>query len=80
MAWSLARASRLPARPAQLAVGLGQVGEFSFVLGSAAVAAGAIRNETYVALIAAVAVSIVASTVVVRFMGAPRSEAAATAA
>jgi CPA2 family monovalent cation:H+ antiporter-2 len=71
VAWGLARASRLPARPAQLAVGLGQVGEFSFVLGSAAVAAGAIRDETYVALIAAVAVSIAVSTVVVRFVGRP---------
>jgi CPA2 family monovalent cation:H+ antiporter-2 len=71
VAWSLARVSRLPARPAQLAVGLGQIGEFSFVLGSAAVAAGAIRDETYVALIAAVAVSIAISSVVVRFVGRP---------
>ncbi|HUQ78501.1 MAG TPA: cation:proton antiporter [Patescibacteria group bacterium] len=65
----LARAAGLPARPLQLAIGLGQVGEFSFVLGSAAVAAGAISNETYVALVAAVAVSIAVSTVVVRLAG-----------
>jgi K+:H+ antiporter len=76
VAWALARAARLPARPTQLAVGLGQVGEFSFVLGSAAVAAGAIGHDIYVALVAAVAVSIAVSTVVVRFV-APRDRARA---
>ena len=76
VAWALARAARLPARPTQLAVGLGQVGEFSFVLGSAAVAAGAIGHDIYVALVAAVAVSIAISTVVVRFV-APRDRAGA---
>jgi monovalent cation:H+ antiporter-2, CPA2 family len=74
VAWALARAARLPARPTQLAVGLGQVGEFSFVLGSAAVAAGSIGRDTYVALVAAVAVTIAVSTVVVRFV-APRDRA-----
>jgi CPA2 family monovalent cation:H+ antiporter-2 len=69
VAYGLARATRLPARPLQLAIGLGQVGEFSFVLGSAAVAADAITNDTYVALIAAVALSIAVSTVVVRLVG-----------
>ncbi len=69
VAYGLARATRLPARPLQLAIGLGQVGEFSFVLGSAAVAAGAITNEAYVGLVAAVAVSIAVSTVVVRLVG-----------
>ncbi|HEV7809081.1 MAG TPA: hypothetical protein VGO64_00670, partial [Candidatus Limnocylindrales bacterium] len=67
VAWGLARASRLSVRPIQLAVGLGQVGEFSFVLGSAAIAAGAIGDEVYVALVGAVALSIAVSTVVVRF-------------
>ncbi len=69
--WALARATHLPVRPIQLAVGLGQVGEFSFVLGSAAIAAGAITGETYVALVAAVAISIAVSTVVVRVAGVP---------
>jgi CPA2 family monovalent cation:H+ antiporter-2 len=69
VAYALARIARLPARPLQLAVGLGQVGEFSFVLGSAAVAAGAIAGDTYVALVAAVALSIAVSTVVVRLVG-----------
>ena len=72
VAWLLARATRLPARPVQLAIGLGQVGEFSFVLGSAAVAADAITDETYVALIAAVALSIAVSTVVVRLVASRR--------
>jgi CPA2 family monovalent cation:H+ antiporter-2 len=69
VAYGLARAAHLPARPLQLAVGLGQVGEFSFVLGSAAVAAEAITNDAYVALVAAVAISIAVSTVVVRLVG-----------
>lgn len=67
--YGLARAARLPVRPLQLAIGLGQIGEFSFVLGSAAVAAGAIANDTYVALVAAVALSIAVSTVLVRLVG-----------
>jgi K+:H+ antiporter len=79
VAWGLARATGLPARPVQLAIGLGQIGEFSFVLGSAAVAAGAIANETYVALIAAVVLSIAVSTVVVRLVAqAPASDATPT--
>ena len=80
VAWALARATRLPARPTQLAVGLGQIGEFSFVLGSAAVAAGAIGEEAYVALIAAVAVSIAVSSVAVRLVGESTASQPAVAA
>jgi monovalent cation:H+ antiporter-2, CPA2 family len=69
VAYGLARVARLPARPVQLAVGLGQIGEFSFVLGSAAVAAEAITHDVYVALVAAVAVSIALSTVLARVVG-----------
>ncbi|HEY3163253.1 MAG TPA: cation:proton antiporter, partial [Candidatus Limnocylindrales bacterium] len=68
VAYALARISRLPAQPVQLAIGLGQIGEFSFVLGSAAVAADAITHEMYVALVAAVALSIGVSTVAVRLV------------
>jgi monovalent cation:H+ antiporter-2, CPA2 family len=76
VAYGLARIAKLPARPLQLAVGLGQIGEFSFVLGSAAVSAQAISHDTYVALVAAVAVSIAVSTVVVRLVGTrPAAEA-----
>jgi CPA2 family monovalent cation:H+ antiporter-2 len=69
VAWAIARVARLQARPAQLAVGLGQMGEFSFVLGAAAAAAGAIPADLYVALIATVAVTIALSTVLVRAVG-----------
>jgi K+:H+ antiporter len=79
VAWGLARAAHLPARPLQLAVGLGQIGEFSFVLGSAAIAAGAITGDIYVALVAAVAISIGVSTVAVRLVDRPPAEAAAPA-
>src|SRR5262245_4997893 len=68
VAWAIARATRLQARPLQLAVGLGQVGEFSFVLASAAIAAGAISADLFVALDAAVAISIAVSTVAVRLV------------
>jgi len=78
VAYVLARLVRLPVRPLQLAVGLGQVGEFSFVLGSAAVAAEAITNEAYVALVAAVAISIAISTVAVRFAAAGPERRAGT--
>jgi len=71
VAWVLARSFRLPARPGQLAVGLGQIGEFSFVLGSAAIAAVAIDADLYVALVAAVAISIGVSAVAVRFVTGP---------
>ena len=66
VAYGLARLAGISARPLQVAVGLGQMGEFSFVLASALVAAGAIGGEVYVASIAAVAISIVASTMLVR--------------
>ena len=71
LSWGLIRISGMDARPAQLAVGLGQIGEFSFVLASAALAAGAIEQTLFVAIIAAVAVSIATSTIVVRLVRVP---------
>ncbi len=68
VAWALVRLARLEVRPLQLAVGLGQIGEFSFVLASAGVAAGAIDEALYAALISAVAVSIAVSSVAVRLV------------
>ena len=59
-AW--ARASR----PLQVAVGMGQVGELSFVLASLLIGAGLLTADIYAALLAAVVVSIIASTVGVR--------------
>jgi CPA2 family monovalent cation:H+ antiporter-2 len=68
IAYGLARLAHVAARPLQVAVGLGQMGEFSFVLASALVAVGAIGGEVYVAAIAAVAISIAASTVLIRLV------------
>jgi len=73
VAWALARLARLEVRPLQLAVGLGQIGEFSFVLASAGLAAGTIDTVLFTALIAAVAVSIAASSIAVRFLGVPKA-------
>jgi CPA2 family monovalent cation:H+ antiporter-2 len=52
----------------QLAVGLGQVGEFSYVLGALALAAGLITKEVSAGLIGAVVVSIAVSSVLVRLV------------
>lgn len=75
VAYVLARVGSLAARPGQLAIGLGQVGEFSFVLASALVAARAISAPVFVALIATVIVSIAASSVLVRVPGRGRGTA-----
>ena len=66
--YGLARLARLPAHPWQLAIGLGQLGEFGFVLASVALAAHAIGSDVYAAILAAVAVSIGISTVAVRLV------------
>ena len=75
----LARLSRLPANAAQLGVGLGQIGEFGFVLATVAVARGVLPTEIYAALLAAVAVSIAGSSIVVRLIR-PRPSAVASTA
>jgi monovalent cation:H+ antiporter-2, CPA2 family len=68
--WLLARFSHLGARTLQLSVGLGQVGEFSYVLGALALGAGFISKEVSAGLIGAVVVSIAASSTLVRVAGA----------
>jgi len=67
----LARVLRLDAHPGQLAVGLGQIGEFSFVLASVGLAAGVIDPILYTAILAGVALSIAVSTVAVRYVTRP---------
>ena len=67
--WLLARFTHLGARTLQLSVGLGQVGEFSYVLGALALGAGLISKEVSAGLIGAVVVSIAASSVLVRVAG-----------
>jgi len=69
VAFLLARVARLRGEPAQIGIGLGQIGEFSFVLGSAAAANGAIGPEVYAAILGAVVVTIIGSTVLVRLVG-----------
>jgi CPA2 family monovalent cation:H+ antiporter-2 len=69
VAYLLARAAQLPARPLQLAIGLGQVGEFSFVLASAGTAIGVLPVEVYAAVLASVTLTIVGSTIAVRLVG-----------
>lgn len=70
--WAFARFGRLQARPLQTAIGLGQVGEFSYVLGALALTAGLITDQVATALVAAVAITIAASSVLVR-LGVRRS-------
>jgi CPA2 family monovalent cation:H+ antiporter-2 len=73
--WALARIGRLTGRALQLAVGLGQVGEFSYVLGALALSAGLITKQVSAGLIGAVVVSIAASSVFVRVAHWPRTPA-----
>jgi CPA2 family monovalent cation:H+ antiporter-2 len=69
--WALARIGGLTGRPLQLAVGLGQVGEFSYVLGALALSAGLITAQVSAGLIGAVVVSIAASSILVRLTNKP---------
>ena len=64
-AWILARMAGA-ARPGQVAVGLSQIGEFSFVLASLLFAAGLIEAQLHAALLAAVAISIAVSAIAAR--------------
>ncbi len=72
----LARASGLTAHPLQLGIGLGQVGEFSFVLASVGVALRVVDDELYAAVLGAVVVTIVGSTILVRLVGRDRAASA----
>lgn len=62
----LARLWRLSGRPHQVAIGLSQIGEFSFVLATIGVSRGVLPAELYSAILAAVVLTIAASTVMVR--------------
>jgi CPA2 family monovalent cation:H+ antiporter-2 len=68
----LARAGRLNGRSGQIAVGLAQIGEFSFVLASIGVVRGVIPRDLYTAILASVVLTIAASAVLVRFGYSPR--------
>jgi CPA2 family monovalent cation:H+ antiporter-2 len=75
LSYGLVRLAHLPGRPLQIAIGLGQVGEFSFVLGSALLADQAIEASVYVALVAAASLSIGVSAVAARAVGRPAAAA-----
>ncbi|MFM8629685.1 MAG: cation:proton antiporter, partial [Candidatus Limnocylindrus sp.] len=68
-AYLLARVSRIPARPLQLAVSLGQVGEFSFVLATVGLTQGVIPQDVYTGILCAVVASIAASSAAARRFG-----------
>lgn len=65
-AFLFARFGKIGESSGQLAIGLSQVGEFSFVLGSAALAAGALTQVQFTAVLLAVISSIICSTLLVR--------------
>jgi CPA2 family monovalent cation:H+ antiporter-2 len=62
----LARLARLPGRPRQIGIGLAQIGEFSFVLATIGLTRNVIPSELYAAILAAVVLTIAASTLLVR--------------
>jgi CPA2 family monovalent cation:H+ antiporter-2 len=70
IAWGLARLARVNARPRQLAVGLGQLGEFGYVLAGIGLAAGALTDNEFTAILSAIVLTIAGSAVLVRRAGA----------
>ena len=65
----LVRLGKLEVQKIQFGVGISQIGEFSFVLGSIAFAQAAITEAQYTGLLVAVVISIVASSLLVRKVG-----------
>jgi Kef-type K+ transport system membrane component KefB len=68
--WSFAAIFRVPARRAQLGVGLGQLGEFSFVVLGLGTAAGVVSAGQFSAALGAAAITIAASAVGARLFPA----------
>jgi CPA2 family monovalent cation:H+ antiporter-2 len=62
----IAKLGKMKATPFHLGVGVSQIGEFSFVIGSVAYSQNAITLIQYTGLLLAVVVSITASTILVR--------------
>jgi monovalent cation:H+ antiporter-2, CPA2 family len=73
-AYLMARVSGIPGRPFQLAVGLGQIGEFSFVLATVGLSQGVIPQDVYTGILCAVIVTISGSAIAAQKVGS--SEAA----
>lgn len=72
----LARLSGLSGHAVQMGTGLGQLGEFSFVLASAGVALGLLQDEVYAAVLGGVVITIVGSTILVRLVRRATASAA----
>ena len=68
----LVKVGKLPVKPLQFAIGISQIGEFSFVLGSLAFNQGALSIDLYTGILVAVVISIMASTLLVRSVGATK--------
>ena len=66
--YGLATLARLPERRWQIAIGLGQIGEFSFVLAALGLSAGIIPRSFFTGIVSAVILTIAASTVMVRLL------------
>ena len=64
--YALARLARVSSRPLQVAIGLAQIGEFSFVLATIGLANRLLPSDLYAAILASVVITIAASTVLVR--------------
>lgn len=80
VAWAMARLARLPIRSFQLAVGLGQMGEFGYVLAGIGLAAGAVSEEAFSAVLAAIVITIGGSAILVRLVGRAPERTASSAA
>ncbi|CAN2217799.1 KefB Kef-type K+ transport systems, membrane components [Candidatus Nanopelagicaceae bacterium] len=65
-AYLFSRVGKIGASAGQLSVGLSQIGEFSFVLGSTALAAGALTKVQFTGVLLGVISSIIISTLAVR--------------
>lgn len=64
-----ARIGKMKVKPAQFAIGISQIGEFSFVLGSIAFSEKVLTLSQYTGVLLAVVISIVFSTLFVRKIG-----------
>lgn len=73
VAYGLARAARVQANALQLAVGLGQLGEFGYVLAGAGRVAGLLTDDQFTAVLGAIVLTIAGSAVGVRVIGRRRA-------
>jgi len=80
VSWVLARVARLPIRAVQLSVGLGQMGEFGYVLAEIGLVAGVVSSEAFSSVLLAIVVTIAASAVAVRLVAKAPERVVSTSA